>query len=87
MSFSIVLLQSSKNRHNAGYPAHLYTTILVIFDIYDHRLKNSRHPVRSTISKLQIARLVLRWVTTRESLPPQHIYQTSIFRIFDFLFR
>ena len=37
-------------------------------DIYDHRLKKTRHPVRSAISKLQIARLVLRWVTTRESL-------------------
>lgn len=28
-------------------------------DICDHRLKKTRHPVRSAISKLQIARLVL----------------------------
>ena len=39
--------------------------------ICDHRLKNTRHPVRSAISKLQIARLVLRWVTTWESLVSQ----------------
>ncbi|RPB20330.1 hypothetical protein L211DRAFT_893659, partial [Terfezia boudieri ATCC MYA-4762] len=36
--------------------------------ICDHRLKKTRHPVRSAISKLQIARLVLWWVTTWESL-------------------
>ncbi|RPB28118.1 hypothetical protein L211DRAFT_891961, partial [Terfezia boudieri ATCC MYA-4762] len=33
-----------------------------------HRLKKTRHPVRSAISKLQIARSVLWWVTTWESL-------------------
>ena len=38
------------------------------FIICDHRLKKTRHPVRSAISKLQIARSVLRWVTTREYL-------------------
>ena len=36
--------------------------------ICDHRLKKTRHPVRSAISKLQIARLVLQWVTMWESL-------------------
>ena len=35
---------------------------------YGHRLKNIRDPVRSPIVKLLIAKLVLRWVTTRESL-------------------
>ena len=44
--------------------------------ICDHRLKKTRHPVRSAISKLQIARLVLRWVTTRESLVLQVILFT-----------
>ncbi|RPB20375.1 hypothetical protein L211DRAFT_525347 [Terfezia boudieri ATCC MYA-4762] len=33
--------------------------------ICDHRLKKTRHPVRSAISKLQIARSVLWWVTMR----------------------
>ncbi|RPA85744.1 hypothetical protein BJ508DRAFT_167091 [Ascobolus immersus RN42] len=37
-------------------------------DTYGHRLKNIRDPVRSPIVKLLIAKLVLRWVTTRESL-------------------
>ena len=35
---------------------------------YGHRLKSTRHPVRSAISKLQIARLVLEWVTIWEPL-------------------
>jgi len=35
---------------------------------YDHRLENADHPVRSGVLKLEIGRLVLRWVTTREYL-------------------
>lgn len=35
---------------------------------YDHRLKRTRHPVRSAISKLQIGRLVVKWVTISEYL-------------------
>ena len=35
---------------------------------YDHRLKKTGHPVRSAIHKLEIGKLVLGWVTTRESL-------------------
>ena len=42
--------------------------------ICDHRLKKARHPVRSAISKLQIARLVLQWVTMRESLVLQVLF-------------
>ncbi|RPB19787.1 hypothetical protein L211DRAFT_895923 [Terfezia boudieri ATCC MYA-4762] len=44
------------------------------FSNCDHRLKKTRHPVRSAISKLQIARLVLWWVTTWESLVLQMIF-------------
>ncbi|RPB27304.1 hypothetical protein L211DRAFT_772813, partial [Terfezia boudieri ATCC MYA-4762] len=42
--------------------------------ICDHRLKKTRHPVRSAISKLQIARSVLWWVTTWESLVLQVLF-------------
>jgi hypothetical protein len=35
---------------------------------YDHRLEKMRDPVRSPISKLQIGRLVVGWVTTSEYL-------------------
>ena len=43
--------------------------LMLISDVIcDHRLKKARHPVRSAISKLQIARPVLQWVTMRESL-------------------
>ena len=35
---------------------------------YDHRLKETGHPVRSAIHKLEIGRLVVGWVTTSESL-------------------
>ena len=46
-----------------------YITFLFNYmNSYGHRLKNTRHPVRSAISKLQIARLVLEWVTIWESL-------------------
>jgi hypothetical protein len=35
---------------------------------YDHRLKRIGHPVRSAIHKLQIGRLVVKWVTISEYL-------------------
>ena len=35
--------------------------------IYGHRLKKTRHPVRSAKVKLQIDLLVVGWVTTSES--------------------
>ena len=35
---------------------------------YGHRIMKTRLPVRSAISKHVIARLVLQWVTMRESL-------------------
>jgi hypothetical protein len=35
---------------------------------YDHRHRKTRDPVRSPIDKPVIARLVLGWVTTGESL-------------------
>ena len=35
---------------------------------YDHRLRNTGHPVRSAIHKPQIGRLVVGWVTTSEYL-------------------
>ena len=35
--------------------------------IYGHRLKKTRHPVRSANVKLQIDLLVVGWVTTSES--------------------
>jgi hypothetical protein len=35
---------------------------------FGHRRKKIRHPVRSALVKLPIARLVLQWVTMRESL-------------------
>ena len=34
---------------------------------YGHRMMNARLPVRSAIFKHHIARLVLQWVTMRES--------------------
>ena len=37
-------------------------------DTYDHRLRNTGHPVRSAIHKPQIGRLVVGWVTTSEYL-------------------
>ncbi|KAJ9490013.1 hypothetical protein VN97_g3245 [Penicillium thymicola] len=33
---------------------------------YDHRLKRTRHPVRSAIHNLEIGGLVVGWVTTSE---------------------
>ncbi|KUJ07149.1 hypothetical protein LY89DRAFT_766965, partial [Mollisia scopiformis] len=35
---------------------------------YDHRLRRTRHPVRSAIYKPQIGRSVVKWVTISESL-------------------
>lgn len=37
---------------------------------YGHRTMNTRLPVRSALVKHGIARLVLQWVTMRESLVP-----------------
>lgn len=45
-------------------PSHLLTTS------YGHRTMNTRLPVRSALVKHGIARLVLQWVTMRESLVP-----------------
>ena len=39
-------------------------------DIYGHRNMKARLPVRSALVKHVIARLVLQWVTMRESLVP-----------------
>ena len=39
-----------------------------MFSTYGHRQLNIGHPVRSGIHKQLTARLVLRWVTTWESL-------------------
>jgi hypothetical protein len=38
-----------------------------VITTYGHRLKNTRHPVRSAIDKLQIEQLVVGSVTTSES--------------------
>ena len=35
---------------------------------YDHRYQKTRRPVRSALFKLVTGRLVVRWVTTSESL-------------------
>jgi hypothetical protein len=40
----------------------------VISVTYDHRLRNTGHPVRSALHKSQIGRLVVGWVTTSEYL-------------------
>jgi hypothetical protein len=45
-------------------PSHLQPTS------YGHRTMNTRLPVRSALVKHGIARLVLQWVTMRESLVP-----------------
>lgn len=45
-------------------PSHLQT------NSYGHRTMNTRLPVRSALVKHGIARLVLQWVTMRESLVP-----------------
>ena len=46
----------------AGYKPINTTTVS-----YGHRTMNTRLPVRSAIFKHRIARLVLQWVTMRES--------------------
>jgi hypothetical protein len=51
---------------------HILLTILgalrTLSSTYDHRCLKARDPVRSPIDKQTIARLVLGWVTTGESL-------------------
>jgi len=44
-----------------------YIQIVASSSTYGHRLKNTRHPVRSAIDKLQIEQLVVGSVTTSES--------------------
>ena len=48
--------------------------VLIRYVTCNHRLKRTRYPVCSAISKLQIARLVLHWVTMRESLVLQVLF-------------
>ena len=50
----------------------------VSYVICDYRLKRTRHPVCSAISKLQIARSVLRWMSMRESLVLQVLFWAPV---------
>ena len=45
-----------------------YVVIKIPYISYGHRIMKARLPVRSAIFKHDIARLVLQWVTMRESL-------------------
>ena len=57
--------------HLPAYFPFSESCILYLFtpptNIYGHRLKKTRHPVRSANVKLQIDLLVVGWVTTSES--------------------
>ena len=62
-----VLAKPSRTRTTTRFPS----ICLQVSDpavTYDHRLRNTGHPVRSAIHKPQIGRLVVGWVTTSESL-------------------
>ena len=52
-----------------------------IFVTYDHRYEKTRRPVRSALFKLVTGRLVVRWVTTSESLL-LYVFLSSIFSIY-----
>ena len=59
--------------------------IIQFSPICGHRLKDPRHLVCSAISKLQIARLVLKWATIREYLVLQwfgrNFFLTYVFHV------
>jgi hypothetical protein len=61
------MLLKSGNEESHLETCHMYL-IKDLNATYDHRLKNTGHPVRSAIHKLQIGRLVVGWVTTSEYL-------------------
>ena len=68
MDVRTILPNGYQLEHSILPPKRYILQNIAAINIYDHRLKNTRHPVRSAISKFQIARLVLLWVTTSESL-------------------
>ncbi len=56
-------------------------SLTLLTSIYGHRLKKTRHPVRSAKVKLQIDLLVVGWVTTSES---RLLYILYLFALFSF---